>query len=91
MASEVGQLIASARRRAQLTQAELGAAIGVSKSQVSHWETGKHLVPSHHLPALASALRLAPDEVAVVTRRPRSQLDRIDAKLDEVLRRLDRD
>ena len=89
MASEVGQLIASARRRAQLTQAELGAAIGVSKSQVSHWETGKHLVPSHHLPA--SALRLAPDEVAVVTRRPRPQLDRIDAKLDEVLRRLDRD
>lgn len=38
----IGQWIVKARSHKQWTQTQLGDAIGVTKANVSHWETGKH-------------------------------------------------
>lgn len=39
---DVQNWIAAARKKKEWTQADLGERMGVTKANVSHWETGKH-------------------------------------------------
>lgn len=49
------------RLAAGLTQQQLADAIGVDKSSVSHWETGKGAPSLRHLPKVALTLRTTTD------------------------------
>jgi transcriptional regulator with XRE-family HTH domain len=49
-----------ARRRLGLTQAALGAMVGVTQPRISAWETGAVAIPDARRDALARALRLDP-------------------------------
>src|SRR5262245_12157328 len=49
----LGKRIQQARRGAGLTQPQVGRALGVSKQQVSHWETGRSDITREHLLHLA--------------------------------------
>lgn len=52
----LGTWIAGMRRARELTQEELGAAVGISSGMVSHLECGKASVPSDHYQRLAEVL-----------------------------------
>jgi len=52
---DIGQAIARERQRRQLSQADLGEAIGVHKKTISKWENGEHS-PTRHLQALKDLL-----------------------------------
>jgi 7-cyano-7-deazaguanine reductase len=49
----LGRRIQQSRQNANLTQMAVGHTIGVSKQQVSHWETGRSDITREHLLALA--------------------------------------
>jgi 7-cyano-7-deazaguanine reductase len=49
----MGKRMQQARRGAGLTQPQVGRALGVSKQQVSHWETGRSDITRAHLLRLA--------------------------------------
>lgn len=53
---QIGQRIANIRREAGLTQQDLAETVGVSRSAVAQWETGRagQLIPN--LTAIAQAL-----------------------------------
>ncbi|MFB6603589.1 helix-turn-helix domain-containing protein [Streptomyces noursei] len=51
-----GRRLFAARRAANLTQSELGAGLGLSKTPVSEWEAGKSAPPPERFPAVARAL-----------------------------------
>jgi len=53
---EIGQRIRTARRERGLTQDGLAAAVGVSRSAVAQWETGRAGQLTAHLAAIAAAL-----------------------------------
>lgn len=53
--------IAEARKALGLTQAELGARVGVSQSVVSEWEKESYLPKARDLPLLARALECGID------------------------------
>lgn len=53
---EVGARIATARRAAGLTQQALGSAVGVSRSAVAQWETGRAGQLRGNLARIAAAL-----------------------------------
>jgi len=57
--SELGERLAELRRRARLTQAELGATLlpPVSELSVRNWEKGRHDARRRHLQELARVLR----------------------------------
>lgn len=56
----VGARIRLLRQRRGLTQSELGAALGVSRSLVARWETNRS-GGAHNLPRLAEKLGVAQD------------------------------
>lgn len=53
---EIGRRIREARRERGLTQDELGVAVGVSRSAVAQWETGRAGQLSANLSRIAGAL-----------------------------------
>jgi transcriptional regulator with XRE-family HTH domain len=53
---DIGPRIGAARRERGLTQHALAAAVGVSRSAVAQWETGRSGQLTAHLSALARAL-----------------------------------
>jgi transcriptional regulator with XRE-family HTH domain len=55
---EVGKRIYDARVKANLTQKELAAMVGVEEKSVSNWQIGKHS-PMGHLTELATALNVS--------------------------------
>ena len=57
-----GSLLNSWRRLAGLSQAEVAAAVGVSRVAISHWETGRSAPNGSHLHALFGVLGLAPNQ-----------------------------
>ncbi len=57
--SELGQRIAEAREAARLSQAELGARLGLGQSAVSRIESGERSVSSLELAEVASVLRVS--------------------------------
>ena len=60
---EVGRRLAEARTRAGLSQAQLGATIGVSGPRISHFESGHAYHPVTHRRALADAVHLDAKEL----------------------------
>jgi transcriptional regulator with XRE-family HTH domain len=54
-ASPVGLRIKKRRQVLRLTQADLAARLGVAKSTVANWETGKHY-PARYLGVIEEAL-----------------------------------
>lgn len=54
----VGPRIRSARKQLGLTQEELGERIGIGKSSISEWESGKRVPDFEFLDALADALNV---------------------------------
>ncbi len=59
----VGKFIAKQRRIQGLTQAELGACLGVSNKTVSRWENGNYLPDLSLLRLLAQTLHVSVDEI----------------------------
>ena len=55
---EIGRRIRAARRERGLTQDGLAAAVGVSRSAVAQWETGRAGQLTAHLAVLAAALEV---------------------------------
>jgi 7-cyano-7-deazaguanine reductase len=60
----LGKRIQQARRVAGLTQPQVGRALGVSKQQVSHWETGRSDITREHLLHLAKLFTVEMDWLA---------------------------
>jgi 7-cyano-7-deazaguanine reductase len=60
----LGKRIQQARRGARLTQPQVGRALGVSKQQVSHWETGRSDITREHLLHLAKLFQVEMDWLA---------------------------
>jgi len=60
----LGKRIQQARRSAGLTQRLVGRALGVSKQQVSHWETGRSDITREHLLHLAKLFDVEMDWLA---------------------------
>src|SRR5262245_20111678 len=60
----LGKRIQQARRGAGLTQPQVGRALGVSKQQVSHWETGRSDITREHLLHLAKLFNVEMDWLA---------------------------
>jgi transcriptional regulator with XRE-family HTH domain len=58
MQIEIGRRIRTARQERGLTQETLAAAIGVSRSAVAQWETGRAGQLTTHLAAIAGALEV---------------------------------
>jgi transcriptional regulator with XRE-family HTH domain len=57
---EVGRLIRKHRKRANLTQAQLGSKTGLSRTTVTHIESGDQRIQLHTLYAIADALMISP-------------------------------
>ena len=55
--------IANARKRAGLTQAQVGQALGITDSAVNQWEKGKTFPKTEQLPKLAKLLNCTVDEL----------------------------
>ena len=49
----IGERIKKLRKSMHLTQTELGAKVGVQKNAVSKWETGRVVIPTQTVRALA--------------------------------------
>ena len=64
----VGKFIAKQRRIQGLTQAELGACLGVSNKTVSRWENGNYLPDLSLLRLLAQTLHVSVDEILAAER-----------------------
>lgn len=57
---KVGARLRTARLRAELSQAALGARLGVTAGAINRYEMGGRRVPLRHLPRIASILGIAP-------------------------------
>lgn len=56
----IGRVIARARQRKRLTQAELARQLGVSRTSVAQWENGVHF-PQRNLGAIEEVLDISLD------------------------------
>lgn len=64
--TQLGDAIAAGRKRRGLTQAELAAEFGISKSAVNQWESGKNVPDQRKLGKLVQILGLDPAVAAGV-------------------------
>ncbi len=78
---EIGARIRAARRERGLTQDGLAAAVGVSRSAVAQWETGRAGQLTQHLAALAVALGVGEE---VLLHGPASRAPALPANGDEL-------
>lgn len=76
-----GSLVRAARRRRDMHQRELGELVGVSGATVARWESGRDFPKGEKLPAIATALDEALDELFPHEGPPDLQLLRCDAGL----------
>ena len=61
--TKIGAFLAQLRKEQNLTQAELGEALGVSNKTVSRWETGSYLPPVEMLQALSERYGVSINEL----------------------------
>jgi transcriptional regulator with XRE-family HTH domain len=55
----LGRVVATRRKKLELTQAELAARVGMSRASVANIESGRQNVLLHHVYSLASALEFS--------------------------------
>lgn len=60
---EFGRRVRRLREAAELTQAALGARVGLDRTTITSIESGRHGVPLHVLVELADALGCAPGDI----------------------------
>jgi len=96
-AQRIGGRIRERREKLGLTQADVAARMGVAsvtKDYISRWERGVVEVSEGYLPTLAQALDTTQSDLEVGALielsdgQPESQLDRIEAKLNQILETL---
>lgn len=63
----IGQRISKIRQERELTQAELAAAISLSRTSVTNIESGRQKILVHTLVEIASALRVRVEELLLET------------------------
>ena len=61
MAEHIGERIKQLRHDRMMTGAVLARAVGVSRTSVSHWESGKMRPDAYRLPQIADALGVSVD------------------------------
>ena len=61
---KIGSIIATKRKEAGLTQAQLAEMVGVGQISISRWETDRHLPTVEQFVNIADALRCSLDELA---------------------------
>jgi transcriptional regulator with XRE-family HTH domain len=70
----IGQRLAGIRKRRNLTQKQLAAAIGVTRYQIINYETARTELRPGRIAELARVLKCAPAEITgVPERRPKSR------------------
>jgi transcriptional regulator with XRE-family HTH domain len=85
-----GQRLRRARRRAHLTQEQLGRRVGLSRTSITNMEKGAQHVSLHHLFDFAQALGVPPHEL--LPEEPVSaDAARLPSRIKGALRRLDED
>lgn len=91
--SDFGKRLVAARERAGLSQAQLGAALGLSQRAIAHWERRHCSLYPEQLEALAKALNVSLDELVsgkpLKVRQPSGPAGRV-RKLFETVNRLPR-
>jgi len=83
--AEIGQRIASARRARGWTQTELAARLGVTRSAVAQWETGRAGQVTGTASRIADALGLGIEEL-LHGADPRAPLQALNAEETAMLR-----
>jgi len=68
MSREIGRRLRDARRRLDLTQADVGQSLGVPRATISNWEVGRAAPSPEHLAALSTILQTPVDELLGVER-----------------------
>lgn len=69
------QGIIIARKAAGLTQAELAAKVGVCRTAVAAWESGKSYPPADRLPTIAAALSCTVDDLYNTSVNPKKEIN----------------
>ena len=77
---DIGNKIKQLRQKAQLTQEELGSALGISAQSISKWETGITMPDISLLPLLSGELGVTIDELFDLTTD--QKLKRLEKRLD---------
>ena len=75
--SELAKLLATARTRRGLDQAEVARVLGLSTAQVSHFERGRRVPQTGQLVALSDALSISPLHAALV--RLRDEVEQLES------------
>lgn len=95
----IGALLEAEANRRELTHEEAADAIGVSQATFSRWVNGDNPPSRDHYQPIAAFLRVPKARVAELCDKVRHdrrrssvtiRLDRLEAQLEEVLRRLER-
>jgi transcriptional regulator with XRE-family HTH domain len=84
-AKRIGRVIAQLRMARGWSQQDLAGEIDVGVSTVSRWERGLHEGYGSNVRKLAKALKVAPAVLRPVEPDTEGQLDRIEAKLDDLI------
>jgi len=61
-------LLTELRKSADLTQTEVGDALGITQSAVSHWEVGRGNPRTKHLPTLAALYQCTVEDLLTIAR-----------------------
>jgi transcriptional regulator with XRE-family HTH domain len=67
--SDFGKRLLYLRKKAGLTQCELGSLIGISKRNVAYYETQSNYPPAHILPELSKALSVSLNAIFGISRK----------------------
>lgn len=83
--AEFGQRVRAARLDVGMTQAVLGASVGLTRGSVANLEAGRQRIPLHVLIELGRALRLPPAELLPIEEPgPSFDYNHLDAQLDNL-------
>jgi transcriptional regulator with XRE-family HTH domain len=84
-ARRIGQLIAELRLAKGWNQQDLAHEINVGVSTISRWERGLHAGYGSNVRKLAEVLEVSPSVLRPTQPDTETQMDRIEAQLDQVL------
>jgi transcriptional regulator with XRE-family HTH domain len=84
---DVGQLIAIARRRRNLTQEQLADAVGLARTSITNIEKGRQKVLLHTICDVAAVLRVEPIQLFPSESMATSQVQRLESSKRDILLR----